>query len=84
MPCEHIKMPGGATAIICTGRARRRRCSVHGCSNPGERQCDAKVDGKTCDKYLCTAHAVHVRGKDIDYCPDHPEVRASLQGSLAL
>jgi hypothetical protein len=73
MTCDFIQMPGGGTAVICS-HTRRRRCSACGelratklCDGPpapGSRK-------KTCDADLCTRCAVHVDGKDVDYCPRH-------------
>lgn len=74
MPCTHHN-----GAIICTAKRRARRCSVvtdgFRCKNREERTCDAPG----CDKPLCARHAVHVAGKDLDYCPTHPQVIAALQ-----
>jgi hypothetical protein len=78
MPCQHV-----GNAIVCTRKERKRRCSVKvngtRCSNFEERTCDAPG----CDKPLCLDHAVHVNGKNIDYCPTHPEVIAALKGRAA-
>jgi hypothetical protein len=73
MTCDFVQMPGGGTAVICS-HTRRRRCSV--C---GELRASKLCDGppapgsrnKTCDVDLCTRCAVHVDGKDVDFCPRH-------------
>lgn len=73
MPCETVRLPGGGAAIVChRGRRRVQRCWVPLCEDPATRQCDFPIGpGKTCDRYLCAAHAVP-QGGGRDYCPDHP------------
>jgi len=82
MPC--IPIPGG---FACTGRSRRRYCSVPGCNAPSEFQCDfplrGKAAGRKCSKHLCRAHRVRIEDRQatllpasvgtdaIDYCPAH-------------
>lgn len=65
-----------AGGIVCTTRARRRRCQAPGCSSWASRQCDFPLeDGKTCDRHICEAHARAQSGSGadrIDYCPAHP------------
>jgi hypothetical protein len=77
MPCEHVKLAGGISAILCTSRGRQKigKCR---CGRQGVRLCDFELApavgharSKTCDKPLCAFCAVSI-GKDLDYCPDHP------------
>jgi hypothetical protein len=74
MACRPIKLPRGATAIVCGPRVRRplRRCVV--CNVPETmasiKLCDAPVGAGTCDAVLCIEHALHV-DPDTDYCPQH-------------
>ncbi len=85
MPCEHVKLPGGGTAIVCGPRPRRRKCSNGYCCRWAERECDFPVQGRksgACDKPLCASCAVSI-GPDLDYCPSHPrepeEVRRTIK-----
>ena len=77
MPC--IPIPGG---IMCTGRARRKRCSHPGCDQWATLQCDwplaGDAAGKTCDRDVCARHAVHV-GPDRDYCMPHARLEAERE-----
>ncbi len=67
-----VKMPGGGFAIICTrGRGHVKRCSFEGCDQPGDRLCDWKAGGKTCDKPICRRHGLRI-AKDVDFCINHP------------
>lgn len=69
MPCSHVKLPGGVSAIVCTS-GRRKRCA---CGKPSTRLCDWKVPGKksgTCDQPIC-AGCTHVPAPDKDLCPKH-------------
>ncbi len=70
MPCEHVTLPGGIHAIVCTSRGRRKRCA---CGQPATQECDWKVPGKksgTCDRPICKA-CTHVPAPDKDLCPQH-------------
>lgn len=83
MTCHRVDMPGIGTAIVCTGRQRRRKCS--GCGRPAELECDWKVPGKksgTCDKAICHRCTTSpAPGKDI--CPKHkPELVAWQAGDV--
>lgn len=69
MPCTHVKLPNGITAIVCASKPRMKRCS---CGGPGTLLCDWKIDkaGKTCDRAICSQCTQSpVEGKDI--CPAH-------------
>ena len=70
MHCEHVKLPDGTAAIVCTShRPRYRRCRV--CGTIAKLQCDWKTGGgKTCDRDLCAEHAKEV-GPDKHLCPEH-------------
>lgn len=71
MPCEHR-----GNMIICSRSSRAKRCEI--CGKPGGKLCDFPLSGpksgKTCDRSLCVACAVHV-DPDIDYCPAHAKVK---------
>lgn len=43
------------------------------CSKSSASLCDYPVNGGTCDAPLCRDHRLHVRGRDIDYCPGHAD-----------
>lgn len=73
MTCEIKRGPSGG-AIICRGRARRKRCWVSECGGWEERLCDFKLsNGSTCSRPLCRAHAVKVTcwELDLDLCKEH-------------
>jgi hypothetical protein len=77
MPCKHIDLPGGGSAIVCSRETRMRRCSVCKRSTRDYRLCDYPIAGeRTCDRVLCAACAAHVE-PDTDYCPDHAALLAS-------
>jgi hypothetical protein len=70
MPCNHVKLPNGATAIVCS-RNRPKRCTE--CGAPGTILCDypdTSNKSGTCDRPCCRKHAVNV-GPDKDYCVGH-------------
>jgi hypothetical protein len=85
MPCTPVKLAGGQTAIICTGRRPRRKCSV--CKERlAQRECDYPDQQRksgTCDKPLCTRCAVS-GGDNIDFCPSHPKDQPGQQLGLKL
>jgi hypothetical protein len=69
MPCTHVTLPGGESAIVCTS-GRAQRCA---CGRRSTRLCDWKVAGKrsgTCDRPLCAA-CTHSPAPEKDLCPDH-------------
>ena len=72
MNCLRTPLPGGGLAIVCTSRRHgRTRYLCRWCPHTGELQCDWKVaSGKTCDKYICAAHAFQV-GPEKHLCPEH-------------
>lgn len=82
MGCEHVKLPGGMTAIVCTrGRSKVKRCS---CGRVGTLLCDWKVgNGKTCDVPICEQCAEHV-AEDKDLCKEHSKAYAQWQIKRAL
>lgn len=74
MTCEILRFPGGGAGFVCS-RGRRPatppKCEIPGCGKRGARQCDFPIaDSETCDKYLCSDHAVP-QGRGRDHCPDH-------------
>ena len=72
MTCEHVTLPGGARAIVCSSR-KRARCS---CGRPAPLLCDWKVEGGTCDAPICARCATSpAEGKDL--CPMHGEAFAA-------
>jgi hypothetical protein len=83
MPCEHIKLPGGQSAIVCGRTVRWGSCV--GCRRRTRdyKLCDFPMGGsKTCDAVLCLACATH-KEPDTDLCPVHsamltPEGRLKL------
>jgi hypothetical protein len=69
MTCEHVTLPNGARAIICSSR-RRRRCA---CGRPATLLCDWKVPARrsgTCDRPIC-ADCATSPVPDKDLCPAH-------------
>lgn len=72
MACERVTMPGGATAIVC-GRRRRKRCV---CGRPATLLCDWKVLGGTCDTDLCS-RCTTSPAPDKDLCPTHAKALAA-------
>ena len=68
MPCNHIKLPNGITAIVCT-RGSTKRCRY--CGRQANLLCDWKLpNGKTCDAPICPRCSVP-DGPDKDYCKIH-------------
>ena len=60
--------------FICIRGPKRRTAKCEVCGGPnGSKLCDGPGDrpGKTCDVAICARCATHVRGKDLDYCPEH-------------
>jgi hypothetical protein len=82
MPCRHVQLPGGATAIVCS-RERPKRCA---CGRHGARLCDWKVKTKksgTCDAPIC-GRCTYSPAPDKDLCPKHAaEWRARLASRRA-
>jgi hypothetical protein len=72
--CRTVLDAAGRPVAIACSREPHRRCSVPGCSNHADKQCDfpVKRDGRaaTCDRYICGRCAVSV-GKNLDNCPPH-------------
>ena len=67
MPCTHVNLPGGGTAIVCTTSRTRPRCA---CGKPAPLLCDWKVDAGTCDTPICAACSTRP-ARDKDLCPTH-------------
>lgn len=78
MPCDHVKLPGGGYAIVCSRGRRPKRCSS--CGRASSKLCDyplrGEKAGKTCDLPICDACATHVP-PDTDYCPPHARLMAA-------
>lgn len=69
MTCDHVSLPGGGSAIVCSSRTRQR-C---GCGRPATRLCDWKVPTRksgTCDAPVC-ARCAHQPAPGKDLCPQH-------------
>ena len=70
MTCEHVQLPGGGSAIVCSSN-RRPKCS--GCGKPARQLCDWKTPGVrngTCDAPVCERCSTKpAEGKDL--CPAH-------------
>jgi hypothetical protein len=67
MPCETVILDGGIRAIVCGGRRRQHRCA---CGARAPRQCDWKIEGGTCSRYICVACSTKPEpGKDL--CREH-------------
>lgn len=82
MPFIHIldekrKIIGHAHLNLGPKRNREaRHCPF--CAREGLRQlssalCDGKVARGTCDAPICSFHATHVEGEDLDFCPNHKD-----------
>lgn len=69
MTCEHVSLPGGGTAIVCT-TGRGKRCK---CGRRATLACDWKVPSRksgTCDAPICDRCTTSpTEGKDL--CPTH-------------
>lgn len=73
--CEHIKLPGGVTAIVCGVRHNTKFCA---CGRPADMLCDWKVSGKrsgTCDRPICRDHALQV-APEKHLCQEHQKAFA--------
>lgn len=69
MTCEHVTLPGGQRAIVCS---QTRRCK---CGNRATLECDWKVPTRrsgTCDAAICATCATSP-APDKDLCPKHAE-----------
>ena len=83
MPCNHVNLPDGGYAIVCSRGGRSKVCSVCKRQTRDAKLCDFPVGpGKTCDRVLCPACATH-KDPDIDYCPEHT-ARTPPEGRLKL
>lgn len=82
MTCHTVHLPNGVTAIVRMQKPRSRHCWTCKRLLKTWKLCDFPAGkGKTCDRVLCDACAVH-REPDTDYCPQHaaltPEGRLKL------
>ncbi len=69
MACQHVSLPDGGSAIVCTSR-QRQRCA---CGRLATLLCDWKVPAKrsgTCDAPVCTSCATSP-APDKDLCVKH-------------
>lgn len=74
-----IKLQDGTPVHILCDRRPVKKCK---CGRPSTKLCDFELGppdhaqgahGKTCDRPLCDRCAVHIPGKDVDYCLDHAD-----------
>lgn len=77
MPCQHVKLPDGGFAIVCSrGPRRSNRCK---CGRDGAFLCDWKItkadQTTTCDRPLCETCA-HEVAPEKHLCPTHVRVWA--------
>lgn len=71
MTCKPFEQ-GGMRGIVCTPRARGRRCRF--CDRDAAYLCDFGTrPGKTCSAPMCVLHALAVGPveTDLHHCPDH-------------
>lgn len=68
---------GDATVHVNFGSGRAAKACVH-CGGLASKLCDHQVadtgagwKSATCDAPICEACALHVPGKDLDYCKHH-------------
>lgn len=77
MKCQHIDLPGGGHAIICSD-GRTPKCKF--CGAKSTKQCDfadsSRLTG-TCDAYMCNRCSMPI-AHEKDYCPNHAKVAAEL------
>lgn len=81
MPCQHVSLPGGGSAIVCTSR-RLQRCA---CGRPATLLCDWKVPERrsgTCDEAVCTRCATSP-APDKDLCAKHATAFESWRAERA-
>lgn len=84
MPCQHVRLPGGGTAIVCGSRSRPKRCSC-GSGLPADLLCDWKRPEKksgTCDKPLCERCSTKP-APDKDLCPEHAKAWEAWKAEVA-
>lgn len=72
MPCDTVKLPDGAFAMVCSrGRRGKPPARCFYCTTPSSRLCDYPAgSGKTCDRPLCLNCTTEV-AKDTDMCKEH-------------
>ena len=81
MICQHVSMPGGGSAIACSG-GRRQRCK---CGARATLLCDWRVERRksgTCDAPICTRCATSP-AREKDLCPAHAEAFESWKAQRA-
>lgn len=60
-----------AGAIVCGSGPRPIPCRW--CPKTRTKLCDYPAGKGTCNAPLCSDHATHIEGKDLDYCPIHKD-----------
>lgn len=78
----YVRLPDGTVAHVKMAKQRQRRCcgteGGHPCPTAAALQCDFALGaGRTCDAYICAAHAREV-GPDLHHCPKHAVHQAGL------
>jgi hypothetical protein len=73
MACRVIRDSEGRVGMIACGRFGEKRGICWECLGYSVALCDGPgaKEGTTCDRKLCYKHAVHVTGKNLDYCRMH-------------
>lgn len=69
MPCDHVTLPDGTHAIVCSS-GPRKRCA---CGQPATRLCDWKMPERrsgTCDAPICASCSTSP-APEKDLCPTH-------------
>jgi hypothetical protein len=79
MTCEHVHLPDGSAAIVCSSHSRQR-CA---CGRRATQLCDWKVPGKksgTCDAPLCS-RCTTSPAPDKDLCAKHVQAFAEWRAA---
>lgn len=86
MGCDHIKLPGGGSAIVCSRGRRTQSCHIQGCRGTVVSLCDYPVERKgkkaTCDAPMCSAHRHTVSKTEddsVDWCSNCKTINATRQ-----
>lgn len=67
--CMHVRMPGGAIAIVCGSGPKPDPPFCHWCDKPTEFCCDQPVGDHDCNAPMCADHRQRIGNKD--FCPWH-------------
>lgn len=66
MPCTPFELPGGIRGIACSRTKGVRPIICSACGQKGDRLCDWKVPGGTCDVPMCKGCSIKpAKGKDL-------------------